>query len=157
MMAPAAAPRRVQPTVRSPFRSLIPFPARPAAAMLAVCHLVAACGVPLPSSPVRKDTSRPYPCADRPCGCGTYDECWAGDCCCFTLAEKVAWARTRGIAPPVSAPAEPACVADEVCEHCRPRPKPKPEACPLCEKLVAVASGEFRWVTPSLVQKCHGK
>lgn len=146
--------------MRSPLRSRIPFPTRGLiAGVLAVCHLVAACGIPLPSPAIRKDTGRPYPCADRPCGCATYEECWAGDCCCFTLAEKVAWAQTRGIVPPVSVTAELVCEADEVCEHCHPKPKPKPEACPLCEQPApaATATDKFRWVTPSLVQKCHGK
>jgi hypothetical protein len=141
--------------VRFPFRTPIPFLSRGlTAGVLAVCHLVAACGVPLPMPVVRKDASRPYPCLDRPCGCGTYEECWAGDCCCFTLAEKVAWAQANGIVPPVAV-AEPAGEPEVVCEHCRPKPKPEP--CPQCEKPIAAVTDELRWVTPAFVQKCHGK
>lgn len=146
--------------MRSPFRTPIHSPARAVAAgVLAVCHLFAACGVPLPVSPTtRKDVSRPYPCMNRPCGCGTYEECWAGDCCCFTLAEKVAWARANGIEPPVTSAAEPTCAAEpDACELCHPKPKRKAaEACPLCEKPTAVAAG-LRWVVGVFAQKCHGE
>lgn len=67
-----------------------------------VSHLFATLGFPLPS-PTRatsKESGRPFPCQSRPCGCRTYDECWAGDCCCFTLEEKLAWAAENGIEPP---------------------------------------------------------
>lgn len=41
-----------------------------------------------------------YPCQHRPCGCMTAAQCWRGDCCCFTLEEKLAWAEANGIEPP---------------------------------------------------------
>src|SRR5262249_26842575 len=28
------------------------------------------------------------------------EECWAGDCCCFTLEQKLDWAEAHGIEPP---------------------------------------------------------
>jgi len=56
---------------------------------------------PLPvTHQITKDASRPYPCQQRPCGCATADECWAGDCCCFTLEEKLEWADANGIEAP---------------------------------------------------------
>jgi hypothetical protein len=72
------------------------------ALMTLVGHLFVACGLPLPapSSVGVKDSGRPFPCQDRPCGCLTYDECWKGDCCCFTLEEKLAWADALEIEPP---------------------------------------------------------
>ena len=72
------------------------------AVLTLVGHLFIASGLPLPAPPfVRlKDSSRPFPCQDRPCGCRTYDECWKGDCCCFTLEEKLAWAEANDIEPP---------------------------------------------------------
>ena len=73
-------------------------------AVLAAVHFLVASGIPLPSvAAPRKPTDRPFPCMDRPCGCQTYDRCWAGDCCCFTMAEKLAWAKANSITPPVSA------------------------------------------------------
>lgn len=70
-------------------------------AFLALSHLMSAVGlpVPLPSAEaiVRKAKSgKPFPCQQRPCGCLTYEQCWAGDCCCFTLGQKIAWARENG-------------------------------------------------------------
>lgn len=72
------------------------------AVLTLVSHLLATLGFPLPA-PVRnsKDASRPYPCQNRPCGYLSADECWKGDCCCFTLEEKLAWAEANGIEPPV--------------------------------------------------------
>jgi hypothetical protein len=66
-----------------------------------VSHLMVTFGFPLPA-PGRKskDASRPYPCQNRPCGCFSAEQCWAGDCCCFTLEEKLAWADANGVEPP---------------------------------------------------------
>lgn len=70
-------------------------------------HLVSTFGVPLPVlARSSSEESSPYPCKNRRCGCRSAQECWAGDCCCFTLAEKLTWAETNGIEPP---------------EHVRPR------------------------------------
>ena len=66
-----------------------------------VSHLMLTIGFPL-SAPRcgRKDTSVPFPCQHRPCGCLTAEQCWRGDCCCFTLEEKLAWAEANGVEPP---------------------------------------------------------
>jgi hypothetical protein len=76
---------------------------RKAAAVLTLLsHLFATFGFPLPApfSSSIKDASQPFPCQNRPCGCLTAEQCWAGDCCCFTLEEKLAWAEANGIEPP---------------------------------------------------------
>jgi hypothetical protein len=49
-----------------------------------------------------KDRSRPFPCMDKPCGCATAEQCFT-NCCCHTLAERLAWAKARGIEPAVLA------------------------------------------------------
>ena len=46
-----------------------------------------------------KDASEPFPCQNRPCGCKTADQCWK-KCCCFTNAQKVAWANSRSVKVP---------------------------------------------------------
>jgi hypothetical protein len=51
-----------------------------------------------PSGP-EKDDSAPFPCQNRPCGCKTAAQCWK-KCCCFTNAQKVAWAKSHGVQPP---------------------------------------------------------
>jgi hypothetical protein len=66
-------------------------------------HVLAVSGLPKATSSHKKDASQPYPCQDQPCGCHSAEECWAGDCCCFTLHEKLAWAEARGLEPPQQA------------------------------------------------------
>ena len=70
-----------------------------AATLLAmlVCQLPAP--LALPTAANGKDRSELYPCRDRPCGCGSAAQCWAG-CCCFTNAQKVAWAEANGVTLP---------------------------------------------------------
>jgi hypothetical protein len=48
----------------------------------------------------RPSSAVAYPCRGHQCGCATAELCWAGDCCCFTLEEKVAWAEREGVEPP---------------------------------------------------------
>lgn len=91
-------------------------------------HLMVTFGFPLPA-PRRKSKgdSVPFPCQSLPCGCITAAECWKGDCCCFTLEDKLRWAEENGIEPP---------------EHVRPlvesrktRPTPpKPKKKPCCSE-----------------------
>jgi hypothetical protein len=61
-------------------------------------YLALLVGLPLPL-PVIKDGSQPFPCQHHRCGCKSADQCWRG-CCCFTPAQKLAWARENGITPP---------------------------------------------------------
>ncbi len=63
-----------------------------------VCQLPAP--VPLPAAALDgKDRSELYPCRDRPCGCASASACWTG-CCCFTNAQKIAWAKANGVTLP---------------------------------------------------------
>ena len=102
--------------------------------LLAFFHLVGAVGLPLPTESaewvVRKAKSgKPFPCQHRPCGCLTYEQCWAGDCCCFTLRQKVAWARENGEKVPSIALAKAA--VSEIEEETAPCSceKKKPACC----------------------------
>lgn len=45
-----------------------------------------------------KDRSRNFPCRDKPCGCGSAEQCFAS-CCCHTPAELAAWAESNRVAP----------------------------------------------------------
>ena len=74
-------------------------------------YLALAVGLPLPSCSYAAmgpdaGSSTPHPCSDHRCGCRSAEQCWK-DCCCFSPAEKLAWARRRGITPPVFVVAEP--------------------------------------------------
>src|SRR5262249_62306385 len=64
-------------------------------------HITTAWGIPLPSRPplAAKDTRIPFPCMNHPCGCQTAERCWQS-CCCFTPAERLAWARDHNVSPP---------------------------------------------------------
>lgn len=64
-----------------------------------ISHLFVTFGLPLPLR-CRKPGEADYPCHHRPCGCLTSEQCWKGDCCCFTLEEKLAWAEANGVEPP---------------------------------------------------------
>lgn len=71
---------------------------RALAGVALMCHLFTALGFPVPAATHKNGA--PFPCQDHPCGCPTAEQCWAGDCCCFTLEEKLAWAEARGVEPP---------------------------------------------------------
>jgi len=80
---------------------------RPSQAILTltlVSHLMTTRGFPLPGPTFRKPTDGvPYPCQFRSCGCLTSEQCWQGDCCCFTLAQKRAWGGGPGLDKAVAA------------------------------------------------------
>ncbi len=82
-------------------------------------------GVPLPA-PVAKDPSRPFPCQGHRCGCATADQCWQR-CCCYTHAQKLAWARRHGVQPPAEmlAVASGGCCATENAKCCAEQQPPR--------------------------------
>lgn len=123
-------------------------------------HLAVTFALPLPfACPKRhKGDGVPFPCQDRPCGCWTAEECWQGDCCCMTLAEKVAWADTHGYTPPPhvrpvvaaqQSQTAASCCA-KACLDC-PAAETKP-ADPCCEE----PRGNPR-VVGLFAQRCRGK
>lgn len=56
-------------------------------------------GVPALHSLPHRSSGPGFPCQDHACGCRTAEQCWR-DCCCFSIAERVAWSRTHGVEPP---------------------------------------------------------
>jgi hypothetical protein len=60
-------------------------------------------GVPLPAGMSSDKFGAPFPCQSHACGCRSAAACWT-DCCCFTLDEKLAWARANGVTPPAGTP-----------------------------------------------------
>ncbi len=44
-----------------------------------------------------KDRSVVFPCMNSPCGCASADQCFR-ECCCTTLAERLAFARRHRLA-----------------------------------------------------------
>ncbi len=144
-----------------------------AARVALLCHVFATFGLPV-TTPVRdgKPSDVPYPCQSRPCACLTADECWRGDCCCFTLEQKLSWADENGVEPPAhvrplveSRAARPALAEKRpCCSEPEPAPacceSPAPGACPHCapprEERAAPAPA-VKWVAGLFAQKCRGE
>jgi hypothetical protein len=112
-----------------------------------VCHLVTAFGFPVPTAAAQqKGDSTPYPCQDHPCGCLTAAQCWEGDCCCFTIEDKLRWAEEKGIEPPAhvrplvasrASRPTPAAKRKKACcsEHALPEaPPPRPVEPSCCSR-----------------------
>ncbi|QDU30268.1 hypothetical protein ETAA8_53870 [Anatilimnocola aggregata] len=55
-------------------------------------------GIPVPQL-ADKDTTQPFPCQNRPCGCRDAAGCWR-NCCCHNNQQKLEWARKMGVTPP---------------------------------------------------------
>ena len=100
-------------------------------------HLAVAFGFPLPAPGRTKPTDgAAYPCQSFPCGCLSSEQCWAGDCCCFTLEQKVAWAEANGVEPPPhvrplvasrqARPSAPPKKKKSCCAETAPEPAPVP-------------------------------
>lgn len=67
-----------------------------------------------------KDSSETFPCQKRSCGCRSAKQCWK-KCCCFTNAQKVAWAKANRVKLPtfvVAAAKREAEVAPQTAEVC---------------------------------------
>ncbi len=58
-------------------------------------------GFPLPLSET-KHASVAFPCQGHACGCQSAAQCWQ-DCCCYTPAERLAWAEANGVTIPQEA------------------------------------------------------
>ncbi len=112
--------------------------------LLTVNHLVVALGIPIPVVELATGgkSGEPFPCINCPCGCRTADQCWR-HCCCFTLSQRLAWAKDHGVTPPsyvVEAAREEAArengsrAADDR-DHCKP-------CCGHCNKAAAGRTAE---------------
>lgn len=66
--------------------------------LTAVAVAIATLGIPLPV-PMVKDLAQAFPCMNCGCGCVNADMCWR-QCCCYTNAEKLAWASQHGVQVP---------------------------------------------------------
>jgi hypothetical protein len=133
---------------------------RPVLAVVALfAQLVAATGAPVLSPRTTKTTATPFPCQDHPCGCTTPEQGWAGDCCCFTLEQKLAWAEARGIEPP--AHVRPAVEARKAAQKKTKSCCTKHEKPTCCETTPAATetteAPTVRWVAGVFAQKCRGE
>ncbi len=147
-----------------------------------VAYLASVWGYPLPQAATH-DPSVPFPCQDHRCGCVSAEQCWTS-CCCFTPAERIAWAQQHEVTIPehvqLALHAEEhadhdhdACEAGEVChaddagdQHgacCgghEQEPSDAQRACATCMPRVAGTPPEsgtsVGWVSAFEARKCRG-
>jgi len=130
---------------------------------LAALYLVLAVGVPLgvpgPSSSER------FPCENCSCGCSTAEQCWQ-NCCCFSPAERLAWAEREGVTPPVSVAvktkaAQTKAAQAEVAQNKLAKTKSESAGCATggccCASKVEPKSGDRSRVAGWRALACQGK
>jgi len=118
------------------------------AALTLLCHFLGSFGLPVLVAKPNHTSDMAFPCQGYACACASAEECWKGDCCCFTLEEKLAWAETNGVEPPShvrplietrksqgSSTASRSCCSHEGCEQQR---------------------SSVRWVSTLMAQRCRG-
>jgi hypothetical protein len=134
-------------------------------------QIIAATGAPVLSPRKTKAGAIPFPCQNHPCGCTTSEEGWAGDCCCFTLEQKLAWADERGIEPPahvrpmvearkaatLKQKAKPSCCATLAKSEKRSCCEGETHTtCPTEQPATATVPA-VKWVAGFFAQKCRGE
>ena len=72
--------------------------------IISVTLLISLCAAVAPSqvgprSVPSSDSTAPFPCQHHACGCQTGEQCWK-NCCCFTNAQKMVWAKNNCVKPP---------------------------------------------------------
>ena len=102
-------------------RSHAPDLQRRLAWFLAAWLLVIGTGIQPPCSVQAVRTSERFPCEHCRCGCRTAERCWR-QCCCYTQAQKVAWAAKQGVPVPefvlAAVQQEIAAAQKPKCPHC---------------------------------------
>jgi hypothetical protein len=96
--------------------------------MAVVGYLVLSLGVPI-SVPAGKQSGEAYPCMNHPCGCQSAEECWR-HCCCFSLEQRLAWARDNHVTPPDYALAEAKSHGIDWGKFCAEKPDEHLAFCP---------------------------
>lgn len=66
-----------------------------------IAYLLSIWGVPMPSASETSDTSTSFICQGHACGCKSADQCWH-NCCCFSAAERLAWADSHRVTIPAA-------------------------------------------------------
>ncbi len=73
---------------------------RGCAAVALLAFIVLAGGIPVPAgNHVVRQADEFYPCMHNGCGCATAADCWQS-CCCYSLSERLVWARKHDVRPP---------------------------------------------------------
>jgi hypothetical protein len=139
---------------------------RLAAGLGLAAYLVAAFGFPLPALS-HKDSSQPFPCQHRACGCQSAEQCWRS-CCCFTPEEHWDWARANHVEPPAYAtkPANRGWHTVRLRDQAEGRIEPA-ASCPHCARATKTCchddhpnrpapAGSWLWASTFDVLRCQG-
>jgi hypothetical protein len=124
-----------------------------------VGQVIAVVGLPLPAASA-KDVSRPFPCQHRACGCLSAGDCWTS-CCCFTAAQRVAWAQEHDAEVPQTLveQAEQEAAAHECgegeCSDVRAKPCCTKHSQPPV-KPKAASSKQTGWLVVIQARRCQG-
>jgi hypothetical protein len=124
------------------------------AGLLAVWLTILQFPVPIPApAPKGKDRSVPFICMDRACGCQSAEQCWES-CCCTTVEERIAFARSLGLPIPAkvcqSRPSKHGpCCAEGSEKGSRPEKKDDP---PGSEGVVLAHALRCRGIAMNLLQ-----
>lgn len=143
------------------------------AGLVLVAILAGTTGVPLPSW-ASKDTSVPFPCMHRKCGCRNAAACW-NSCCCHTNAQKLAWAKKHGVQAPdfvvAGAEQDAASAASQKLASCcsskskavtksccsQPADVASKASCCATDKAEVTQSTQRDWLVLEDARKCHGQ
>ncbi|MGO8744746.1 MAG: hypothetical protein ACLQNE_02035 [Thermoguttaceae bacterium] len=133
--------------------------------LLIAQQLFVGTGVALPCYAEAKSSKERFPCENCRCGCHSAEQCWKA-CCCYTNAEKVAWARENGVAVPdyvvTAAKQEDAAAAKPKCPHCDQHVGRQTKACSTPARVGADCrrAGNTTHREPGIcwldVERCHG-
>lgn len=140
---------RFMRSLRRQLRRRLAWRSKPLLGVCLVLYLAGGVGFPLPELPAVSHGDGDYPCRGHRCGCASAHDCWT-HCCCFTIPERLAWCRSRGLQPP-PALAEQAehAAARPACAHCRAAAAPPPPQ-------PADGSWKLRFVLAVQARKCRG-
>lgn len=111
----------------------------------------------IPSTP-EKDRTAAFPCQDRPCGCRSAEQCWK-KCCCFSNAQKLAWARKNQVDVPEFVVAAAAAERAPMLNASQPHNARSYASCCRKSKEVDTSAGESsrnRRVIALNVWQCNG-
>ena len=94
-----------------------------------------------------------FPCQGHHCGCKTAEHCWSS-CCCMPLSERLAWAETNRVAPPVEVvqAAESAVATVAVASDCCNNERQDSER----HSQESESRISLRWITTIQAMKCRG-
>lgn len=133
--------------------------------VLLLGQLIVTVGYPTVPSKHTSATTTAFPCQGHSCGCVSAELCWQGDCCCYTLEEKLRWAEANGIEPPEqvrplvaqrqqqakSSLKKACCCSEEAC------PTESITSCCPPSSALANETPTVRWVIGVFAQKCRGE